>query len=99
MSGHSDKNTDLPALAREVQYRAAKLARLYGVNRRTLHRHVKMELNATLRDWLLALKRRDAEALRGQGKTLKELTDAFGFHHEGSLCRMLHRPPPGNSTG
>ncbi len=82
---------DLIALARRTTYCVHRLAGALRLTRRTLTRHFRAKLNSSPGDWLAQRRMCDAMTLLREGRVVKEVADALGYHQPPQFCREFRR--------
>ena len=81
----------LAELARRVDYDATRLAGELRLERRTLTRRFRVELNCSPGEWLGRQQMNDAVQLLGRGLTVKEVAVELGYQQSPQFCREFRR--------
>ena len=81
----------LTNLARRTDYCALRLADEMHLERRTMARRFRVELNSSPGEWLARQRMRDAVELIDLGFTIKEVAAALGYRQTPQFCREFRR--------
>ena len=80
---------DWPELGRRAHYRAAELARLCGVTRRSLERYFQARFRHAPQDSLDELRQRDLESWLRSERPLKEIAYLTGYKQPSHMTRQF----------
>lgn len=78
-------------LAKEAEFRPARMASLCSISERHLQRIFRKHLNRTPRSWLRELQCRLARELIAQGYSSKEAAAKLGFTTPAHFCREFKK--------
>jgi AraC-like DNA-binding protein len=91
MNGEAENSRDWELLAREAEFKPAKLAQLCCMSERQLQRIFKKSFHCTPRTWLRQLQCRLAKELIGQGYSTKAAAAELSFATEAHFCREFKK--------